>query len=91
VSAPTLSRVRQLVASGQLRFFLLGGAGAGQRPGAGGNASQAQLITRWVESACTTVPARDYGGTPAAAGSASGGAGPSTGSPGTLYECRATG
>jgi 4-amino-4-deoxy-L-arabinose transferase-like glycosyltransferase len=89
VPVPTLSRVRQLVATGQLRFFLLGGASPG--PGIGRDGSQAQLITRWVESACATVPARDYGGTSPAAGSLAGAAGRASGSSGTLYECRATG
>jgi 4-amino-4-deoxy-L-arabinose transferase-like glycosyltransferase len=71
VPEPTLARVRQLVATGQLRFFLLGGTGGG--PGRGGADGTAAQVTSWVESACAVVPARDYG-------AASGGAG-------TLYEC----
>jgi hypothetical protein len=75
VPEPTLTRVRQLVATGQLRFFLLGGAGAGLgRGGAGGTAAQ---VASWVESACAVVPAQDYGAT-------SGGAG-------TLYQCGSRG
>ena len=74
VPEPTLARVKQPVATGQLRFFLLGGAGgfggAGGRGGADGTTAQ---VTSWVESACAAVPARDYG-------AASGGTG-------TLYEC----
>jgi hypothetical protein len=37
VPEPTLARVKQLVATGQLRFFLLGGAGGfGAASGSGG-------------------------------------------------------
>ena len=73
VPEPTLTRVRQLVASGQLRFFLLGGTDGFGGPGRGGAGGTAAQVTSWVESACAVVPARDYG-------AASGGAG-------TLYEC----
>jgi hypothetical protein len=73
VPEPTLTRVRQLVASGQLRFFLLGGTGGFGGPGRGAAGGTAAQVTSWVESACAVVPARDYG-------AASGGAG-------TLYEC----
>jgi 4-amino-4-deoxy-L-arabinose transferase-like glycosyltransferase len=72
VPEPTLARVRQLVATGQLRFFLFGTAGGG--PGGGRGASAAQVVS-WVESACAAVPAQDYG---AATGV----------STGTLYQCR---
>jgi Aldehyde dehydrogenase family len=73
VPEPTLARVKQLVATGQLRFFLLGGTGGFGGPGRGGAGGTAAQVTSWVESACAVVPARDYG-------AASGGAG-------TLYEC----
>ena len=76
VPEPTLSHVRQLVHTGQLRFFLLGG-GFGTGPGPGGSVgggSQAQQIIGWVKSACAQVPAQDYGG---AAGGGSG----------IIYEC----
>jgi hypothetical protein len=83
VPEPTLARVKQLVATGQLRFFLLGaeragpgGAGPG-RAGRGGAGSVAAEIAGWVESSCTAVPGQAYGATPSAAGS------------GTLYQCRA--
>lgn len=88
VPEPTLGRVKQLVRSGQLRFFLLGG-GFGTGPGPGGtvgSGSQSQLITRWVEYTCARVPAQDYGGTAASGQSSGGPAGPGGGS-GTLYEC----
>ncbi len=61
VPEPTLARVRQLVAAGQLRFFLLGGTGGFGGPGRGGAGSTAAQVTSWVESACAVVPAQDYG------------------------------
>ena len=73
VPEPTLARVRQLVATGQLRFFLLGGTGGFGGPGRGGAGGTAAQVTSWVESSCAVVPAQDYG-------AASGGTG-------TLYEC----
>ena len=72
VPEPTLARVRELVAAGQLRYFLLGGAGFGAGPGGGTGAGTARdAVTSWVESSCGTVPAQDYGGS----------------SSGTLYTC----
>jgi 4-amino-4-deoxy-L-arabinose transferase-like glycosyltransferase len=73
VPEPTLARVRQLVATGQLRFFLLGGAGDFGSPGRGGAGGTAAQVTSWVESACAAVPAADYGA--------------ASGSGGTLYAC----
>jgi len=73
VPEPTLTRVKQLVATGQLRFFLLGGAGGFGGPGRGGAGSTAAQVASWVESACVVVPAADYGGT--------------SGSAETLYAC----
>ena len=78
VPEPTLARVRQLVAAGQLRFFLLDGADAGL--GAGRTGSAAAQIAAWVQSSCATVPGQDYGATSSAAG---------FGGTGTLYECGA--
>jgi len=60
VPEPTLARVRQLLGSGQLRFFLLGGAGFG--PGGLGGGSQVEQVISWVEDACAAVPASAYGG-----------------------------
>ena len=51
VPQPTLAEVQSLVATGQLRYFLLGG----QRMGRGG----ASTITSWVQSSCTAVPVSD--------------------------------
>jgi hypothetical protein len=70
VPEPTLARVRQLVATGQLRFFLLGGTGGGFGGGAGrGGGGAAAQVASWVESSCATVPGQDYGATSGAAGS----------------------
>ena len=70
VPEPTLAGVRELVASGQLRFFLLGGAGGGFGDGAGrGGGGAAAQVASWVESSCATVPSQDYGATSGAAGS----------------------
>jgi hypothetical protein len=59
--------------SGQLRFFLLSGAGGFADPGRGGAGGTAAQVTSWAESACAVVPAADYGAT--------------SGSAGTLYAC----
>jgi hypothetical protein len=61
VPAPTLAAVKELVRTGQLRFFLLGGAGPGAGFAAGGRGSASAAIGAWVRSACTEVPAKDYG------------------------------
>ncbi len=55
VPEPTLARVKQLVASGQLRYFMLGGSGGlgGGLGQAGGSATE--QIDTWVKSACHTV------------------------------------
>jgi 4-amino-4-deoxy-L-arabinose transferase-like glycosyltransferase len=63
VPEPTLARVKQLVATGQLRYFMLGGAGGfGGRGGAAGSSETAQ-IAAWVQSACKTVPVSGAGST----------------------------
>ena len=54
VPEPTLARVKQLVATGQLRFFMLGGGGGFAGPGGRGGGETAQ-IDAWVESSCHTV------------------------------------
>jgi 4-amino-4-deoxy-L-arabinose transferase-like glycosyltransferase len=70
VPEPTLARVRQLVATGQLRYFLLGGAGGGFGGGPGRDrGGAAAQVASWVESSCATVPGQDYGATSGAAGS----------------------
>jgi 4-amino-4-deoxy-L-arabinose transferase-like glycosyltransferase len=81
VPEPTIAQVKQLVSSGQLRFFLLNGPGAVQGF-AGGPASTAHTIASWVENSCRTVPASDYSGGTAPAGTGTG--------TGTLYLCQAS-
>ena len=61
VPEPTLARVKELVSSGQLRFFLLSGSGGAAGGGFGGGGTTARTIASWVQNACRTVPARDYG------------------------------
>jgi 4-amino-4-deoxy-L-arabinose transferase-like glycosyltransferase len=75
VPEPTLARVKQLVKTGQLKFFLLNGSGGGPGGGApgGGRGATASTIESWVQSNCQTVPARDYAGSSTSAG--------------TLYAC----
>ncbi|HMJ80716.1 MAG TPA: glycosyltransferase family 39 protein [Candidatus Dormibacteraeota bacterium] len=53
---PTLAELQAYVASGQLRYVLVGGAGFGPGGAGGGGSSE---ITQWVQSAGTVV---DYGG-----------------------------
>ena len=77
VPEPTLARVKQLVATGQLRFFLLGGTGGFGGLGREGARGTAAQVASWVESACAVVPAQAYG-------AASGGAE-------TLYACGSRG
>jgi 4-amino-4-deoxy-L-arabinose transferase-like glycosyltransferase len=74
VPEPTLARAKQLVATGQLRYFMLGGAGGiGGGGGFGGRdgngTSETAQIAAWVQSACTTVQVSDADST------------------GTLYQC----
>lgn len=58
----TLSQLKSLVASWQVRYFLLSGGGFG---GPGGGSSNSTL-TQWVTSACTVVPASAYSGSSSA-------------------------
>jgi 4-amino-4-deoxy-L-arabinose transferase-like glycosyltransferase len=90
VPSPTLAQVKELVSTGQLRFFLIGGSGGGFG-GAGGASSTSSAIESWVQSACPAVPAR-YSGSAGAGGSSSAGAGGGsafggTQAGGTLYVC----
>ena len=92
VPEPTLTHVRQLVSSGQLRFFMLGSSGFGLGMARGGG-SDAQAIASWVQTSCAKVPAEDYGTpagtTPIASAEPPGipGFGGAGGGSGTLYEC----
>ncbi|HEY2277874.1 MAG TPA: glycosyltransferase family 39 protein, partial [Streptosporangiaceae bacterium] len=82
VPEPTLAHVEQLVKSGQLKFFLLDGAGGGGGFGAGGSGSTVSTIESWVEKTCRTVPANDYAST--------GTSTTTTGTGSTLYACSAS-
>jgi 4-amino-4-deoxy-L-arabinose transferase-like glycosyltransferase len=103
VPEPSLAKVKELVSSGQLRFFMLTGTGTGTGTGAGGfggggfggrgggNAT-VQSVTSWVESSCTQVPAQDYGAstsTSTATGTGAAGAFGGGAEGGTLYHCTA--
>jgi hypothetical protein len=82
VLTPTLARVRDLVRSGQLRFFWFGWFGG---PGTGGadlGSGTVGAIVSWVRGACAKVPDTAYGSPPDDFGGAFGGP--------TLYECTAT-
>jgi hypothetical protein len=66
--APSLAQLQALVASGELRYVLIGGAGpgadggggrAGGGPAGGGRAGSTSEITAWVTSVGTAV---DFGG-----------------------------
>lgn len=62
--APTLAQLQHLIATGQVRYVLVGGAGpggaAGGPGGPGGGSSQS--ISAWVTAHGTEVPATAYGG-----------------------------
>ena len=81
VPEPTLARVKELVSSGQLRYFLVDGTGAGPAAGPGSAHPTTQAIASWVTNSCATIAASDYGGTSSGTSASS--------SPGTLYVCRA--
>jgi hypothetical protein len=50
-NAPTLGQLKSLIASGALRFVVVGGGG----PGGGGPGAGSSDATSWVSSACTAV------------------------------------
>ena len=58
--APTAAQLEDLIASGALRFVLLGGRMGG--PGPGGGFGQNTARTAWVEAFCTPVDPSAYGG-----------------------------
>jgi 4-amino-4-deoxy-L-arabinose transferase-like glycosyltransferase len=56
VPEPTLARVQQLVATGKLKYFLLGGGGGFGGGGLrGGSTSSTSQIDTWVQSACHPI------------------------------------
>jgi hypothetical protein len=83
--AMTLAKMKSLIASGKLRFVLLGSGGMGGGPGGDQSNSEA---TSYVKSTCKVVSASTYGGT--TSGSASSGSGAASGSTTSsqeLYDC----
>jgi 4-amino-4-deoxy-L-arabinose transferase-like glycosyltransferase len=62
VPEPTLARVQELVRTGQLRFFLVGGNGGFVGAGAGDSTSTVGTILAWVQSSCKAVTASAVGG-----------------------------
>ena len=58
-TAPSLAQIQAYVASGQLRYVLVGGNGGGNGGGPGGNSSTASAVSAWVSSVGKVV---DYGG-----------------------------
>jgi 4-amino-4-deoxy-L-arabinose transferase-like glycosyltransferase len=73
IPSPALASVKQMVSTGQLKFFLFGSVGYVVGSFAGeSRRSTASTIESWVKSACTAVPPADYGG---------------SGTRGTLYSC----
>jgi 4-amino-4-deoxy-L-arabinose transferase-like glycosyltransferase len=81
VLTPTLDRVRDLVRTGQLRFFLLGWFGGPGFGGAADTAGTVGAIESWVRASCTAVPPQDFGSPPQEFGEFDG-----FGEP-TLYDC----
>jgi 4-amino-4-deoxy-L-arabinose transferase-like glycosyltransferase len=54
---PALAEVQRMVADGELRYFVLGGA-----DGTGADGTEAYAITGWVLSACAVVARAEHGG-----------------------------
>ncbi|HEY7849032.1 MAG TPA: glycosyltransferase family 39 protein [Ktedonobacterales bacterium] len=69
----TVSQLQRLVASGQVRYFLLAGGGSGGQGGGSANSA----LTQWVTNSCAAVSPSAYNG---ASGSTAGG---------SLYVCGA--
>ena len=57
--APTLAQLQQYIASGKLRYVLVGGGGVGGFGGPGGQGGTASSVSSWVTGTCTAV---DYSG-----------------------------
>lgn len=91
VPEPTLTAFQQLVHTGQLKFVLVSASGRIGAGTQGTTTSTVGSITQWVQSACATVPAADYGGSiiASATGSGPGGGFQPGGAEGTgtLYQC----
>jgi 4-amino-4-deoxy-L-arabinose transferase-like glycosyltransferase len=53
--APTLDQLKAYIASGQLRFVIVGGQGGGP----GGGSAEAAARSAWITASCTSVPSVD--------------------------------
>jgi 4-amino-4-deoxy-L-arabinose transferase-like glycosyltransferase len=83
VPEPTLSTLRYLVRSGQLRFFLLDATTGSTRWAWRGADKTAREASAWVRRSCVRIPAAEYGaGTWLAAAT-----GPAPNGVGRLYQC----
>ena len=84
--AMTAAKLQQLVASGELKYVMLGGAmGGGGFGGPGGGNSATSQVQTWVTQHCTAVSASAYGG------SSSGSSTTTSTSGSGLYACTASG
>ncbi|HEY7975321.1 MAG TPA: hypothetical protein VID72_08270, partial [Ktedonobacterales bacterium] len=52
------SQLQRLVASGQVRYFLLAGGGSGGQGGGSANSA----LTQWVTNSCAAVSSSAYSG-----------------------------
>lgn len=85
--AMTAAKLQQLVASGELKYVMLGGGmGGGGFGGPGGGNSASSQVQTWVEQHCTAVSATAYGGS---SSSSSGSSTTSSTSASGLYACTA--
>ncbi|HZU56944.1 MAG TPA: glycosyltransferase family 39 protein [Actinocrinis sp.] len=85
--AMTAAKLQQLVASGELKYVMLGGGmGGGGFGGFGGGNSASSQVQTWVEQHCTAVSASAYGGS---SSSSSGSSTTSSTSASGLYACTA--
>lgn len=80
--AMTVAKMEQLVASGELKYVMLGGGMGGGGAGAGGTSSSTS-VDSWMQANCTAVSASEYGGTSTTTSTTSA---TSTAASG-LYEC----
>lgn len=59
--AMTVTKLQQLVSSGELKYVMLGGGGFGGGGFGGGGSSASSQVQSWVQQHCTAVPASAYG------------------------------
>ena len=61
--APTLAQLQDLIAGGEVRYVLVGGAGPGAGGSGGPPGGSGSSISQWVTTHGTEIPATEYGGT----------------------------